>query len=105
MFGIDDTLDEIRERLITLRDELEDLIPDTPAFMEIEFEIEELEEMEENILENALEGDLTLDEVLESARVTGDPEDWSKVREIYEGGIIDLSEMSSEAQEYILSNR
>ena len=47
MFGIDDTLDEIRERLITLRDELEDLIPDTPAFMEIEFEIEELEEMEE----------------------------------------------------------
>lgn len=103
MFDYDDTLEDIRERLNTLRDMLDDLVEGSPQYRELELDIEDLEETEQNFLER-LEGDASFDEILEAVRAVGGPEDWQKVREIYESGGGPLYEFSEDVRAYILTN-
>lgn len=78
MFGYDDEIDEIRNELETLRSQIEDLIPGTPEFRELELSIGETEER----LEEAINREPSFEEALALAQETGSPEDWEKVREI-----------------------
>ena len=78
MFDYDDEIQEIRNELETLQTQIEDLIPGTPEFRELEMDITETEER----LEEALNREPSFEEALALAQETGNPEDWAKVREI-----------------------
>jgi hypothetical protein len=108
MFGIDDTLDDIRERIDNLRNDLQDLIPDTPQFREIEFELEELEELEQSILE--VEYDPSGQEIRDAAEFGGIEEGWVALREHYDSitaglGGLSFEELPEEVQNYLRENR
>ena len=78
MFGYDDEIEELEDELRTLREELEDLIPDSPQFREIELDIFDLEDR----VEEARNREPSFEEALELAQSTDSPTDWEKVREI-----------------------
>lgn len=121
MFDYDDEINNLRDVLETLYDQLYDLIEGTPEYTELEIEIseteEELEEAEERREEELqrmreeereeYEYDASPSEVLEAANALGSPELFAVFREMggTNGTSIDLDQLSDEAKEYIMMER
>jgi DNA repair exonuclease SbcCD ATPase subunit len=116
MFDYDDEIDNLRDALDRLYEQLQDLIEGTPEYSELELEIqdteseldeaeirreEELERLREE--EEQYEYDADASEVLAAANATGDSTDWNAFRDAggTNGSSVSLDELSFEGKEYI----